>query len=55
MDKPLQEVRKTCECNYICKKLFKYNGNTTKTAKALGIGLSTLYRKMNELKIKWRR
>ncbi len=55
MDKPLHAVLQTRERQYICSKLFKYKGNKTKTAKALGIGLSTLYRKMIELKINWRR
>lgn len=55
MDKPLREVLKTRERNYICTKLYKYNGNRTKTAKALGIGLSSLYRRMAELQIEWRR
>lgn len=55
MDKSLEAVLKSREREYILKKLFKYNGNKPRTAKALGIGTSTLYRKIVELNIKWRR
>lgn len=55
MSKSLRSVLKTRERQYIMSKLFKYNGNKTKTAKALGIGISSLYRKMSELRIVWQK
>ncbi len=41
---PLEEIEK----RIILKTLRKYNGNKTHTAKALGIGLRTLHRKLKE-------
>lgn len=45
-------VLRTCEKNYIFHVLYRYKGNRAKTAKALGIGESTLYRKLIALNIR---
>lgn len=55
MSKSLCEVLKTHERNYIWRVLYRYKGNRRMAAKALGIGLSTLYRKINELDLKLER
>ncbi|MBI3473621.1 MAG: sigma-54-dependent Fis family transcriptional regulator [Candidatus Solibacter usitatus] len=47
----LQEVRETAEREYILKKLEEANGNVTRTAEALGLERSNLYRKMKTLGI----
>ncbi|MBA7622594.1 hypothetical protein ES703_29972 [subsurface metagenome] len=47
----LRAAVKDYEKQYICRMLNKHDWNKLETAKALGIGLSSLYRKIDELKI----
>jgi two-component system nitrogen regulation response regulator NtrX len=47
----LQEVREAAEREYILKKLEETHGNVTRTAEALGLERSNLYRKMKTLGI----
>ena len=47
----LQSSVRACEREQICEALNRYNGRKIEAAKSLGIGLSTLYRKMDELHI----
>lgn len=54
MNESLKAVLKIRARQYIKQKLCEYNGDRHKTARALCIGLSTLYRKMAELNIKRR-
>lgn len=46
-DKPLQEAIRAFEAKWITAALERHRWNRTRTAKALGIGLRTLQRKMN--------
>lgn len=46
----LKTIVRVYEKEYIYDKLEIYNWNKPKTAEVLGIGLSSLYRKMKELK-----
>jgi len=41
----------TVEKNHIQKVFLHTNGNKTETARLLGIGLTTLYRKIDEYKL----
>ena len=45
----LQEAREAYECDYILKKLDECHGNVSRTAEALGLERSHLYRKMRAL------
>ncbi len=47
----LNKALKSYEKEHIAMVLAKYEGNKANTAKALGIGLSSLYRKLDDLKI----
>ncbi len=47
----LNTTMKSFEKEYIWRILNKYNGNKNKAAEALGVGLSSLYRKIYDLKI----
>ncbi|MHC4423476.1 MAG: sigma-54-dependent transcriptional regulator [Planctomycetota bacterium] len=47
----LQATLKVYEKEHICRTLNKYNGNKAEAAKALKVGLSSLYRKIDELEI----
>ena len=47
----LKEANKNFEREHIIKTMKKYNNNKDETAKALDIGLSSLYRKMEDLNI----
>lgn len=47
----LRTEMKAYEKQYICRVLNKYDGNKIEAAKHLGIGLSSLYRKINKLEI----
>ena len=47
----LQAVVKACEKEQIYRVLNRYDGNKVEAAKALGVGLSSLYRKIDELEI----
>ena len=47
----LHTAVKAYEREQICRVLNKYNWNKAKAAKALGVGLSSLYRKIDELEI----
>ena len=47
----LKEATKNFEREHIMKTMKKYNNNKDETAQALDIGLSSLYRKMEELNI----
>lgn len=48
----LSIAMKAHEEEYIRSMLMTFNGDKTKTAKALGIGLSTLHRKIKKYGIK---
>ncbi|HDZ69464.1 MAG TPA: hypothetical protein ENH43_03500 [Phycisphaerales bacterium] len=48
----LQAAVKAYEREQIYRVLNKYNWNKTEAAKVLGVGLSSLYRKIDELEIK---
>jgi len=47
----LRTTMKRCEKRHIQATLHVYSWNKSKTAKALGIGVSSLYRKIAELGI----
>jgi DNA-binding NtrC family response regulator len=47
----LQTAVKAYEKEHICRVLNKYNWNKVEAAKALNVGLSSLYRKIDELEI----
>jgi DNA-binding NtrC family response regulator len=47
----LQSAVRAYEKEQICRALMKYNWDKAETAKALGIGVSSLYRKIDELGI----
>ena len=47
----LQAAVKAYEKEHICRVLNKYDWNKVEAAKALNIGLSSLYRKIDELEI----
>jgi DNA-binding NtrC family response regulator len=47
----LQTAVRAYEREHICRVLNKYNWNKVETAKALNVGLSSLYRKIDELEI----
>ena len=51
MSEKLRDVMKAQEKTYIQGMLCLHNRDKIKTAKALGMGLSSLYRKIKELKI----
>jgi len=51
----LMESLKACEKEQIYRALNKYDWNKAKAAKALGVGLSSLYRKIDELEIDLRK
>ncbi|MHC4627792.1 MAG: sigma-54-dependent transcriptional regulator [Planctomycetota bacterium] len=50
-DETLQTATKAYEKEYIRRVLSKHNWNKVDAAKALGVGLSSLYRKIDELEI----
>ncbi len=50
-DDSLQIAVKAYEREYIYQVLIKYDWNKAEAAKALGVGLSSLYRKIDELGI----
>ncbi len=50
-DETLQTATKTYEKEYIRRVLSKHNWNKVEAAKALNVGLSSLYRKIDELEI----
>jgi two-component system response regulator PilR (NtrC family) len=50
-DKSLQEVLRRFEKDYILRVLKKHRGDKAQTASELGIGVSTLYRKISELEM----
>jgi len=52
---PLYEARDTWERDYLLKALAAYDGNMSRTADALGVERSNLYRKMRGLGIQTRR
>ncbi|MCP4883831.1 MAG: hypothetical protein GY908_08565 [Flavobacteriales bacterium] len=43
------------EREYIIKALNYHNGDITKAAKTLGLSRASIYRKMEELQINWKR
>ncbi len=47
----LHIAMKACEREHIVRILNKHEGNKVEAAKALGVGLSSLYRKIYDLKI----
>lgn len=47
----LPDIVKAYERHHICDKLNRWNWDKIKAAKALGISLSTLYRKITKLSI----
>ena len=47
----LHSAIRSYEKQYIARILDKYNGNKAQAAKSLGVGVSSLYRKIDELKI----
>ena len=47
----LQTAVRAYEREHICRVLSKYNWNKIVAAKALNVGLSSLYRKIDELEI----
>jgi DNA-binding NtrC family response regulator len=47
----LQQAVKIYEREHICRVLNKYNWNKVEAAKALKVGLSSLYRKIDELEV----
>ena len=49
----LQTAVKAYEKEHICRVLNKYNWNKVEAAKALNVGLSSLYRKIDELEINY--
>ena len=54
-NKNLQNSLKAYEKEQIYRVLNKYDWNKTEAAKALGVGLSSLYRKIDELEINTRK
>jgi two-component system nitrogen regulation response regulator NtrX len=50
-----REGRDAYERNYILKKLSEHDGNVTRTAEAMGIDRSHLYRRMKALSINEKR
>ena len=52
MEDNLQATLKSCEKQHIVNVLKKYNYDKTQAAHALGVGLSSLYRKMDDLDIR---
>lgn len=52
MIKYLYKVLETREKEYIAEMLYRYKWDKRKTAQALGISVSSLYRKIKELEIK---
>lgn len=50
-DETLQDALRTYEKQYILRILKKYKGDKAQAAKELGIGVSTLYRKISELEM----
>jgi len=53
--KSLSEARLAFDRDYILKKLEENSGNISRTAEALGIERSHLYRKLKTLKINYER
>jgi two-component system nitrogen regulation response regulator NtrX len=51
----LSEARIAFDRDFILKKLEENNGNVSRTAEALGIERSHLYRKLKSLKINFER
>jgi len=51
-DDNLHKSLKACEKQHIQRVLQKFQGDKAEAAKALGVGLSSLYRKIDELEIK---
>ena len=51
----LKEARKSYEREYILQKLEENGGNVTRTARALGIERSSLYRKLSSFSISAKR
>jgi DNA-binding NtrC family response regulator len=51
-DDDLVAAVKVCEKHHILRVLKKFNYDKTQAARALGVGLSSLYRKMDELDIR---
>ncbi len=47
IDLPLREAREQFEREYILRKLKEFGGNVSRTAEALGVERSNLYRKLN--------
>jgi len=50
-DSSLQEARERFEKDFILRKLFEHKGNVSRTAQALGVERSNLYRKIKQLGI----
>lgn len=53
--KTLRQYMAPLERGYIIEVLNKHNGDVTKTAKTLGLSRASIYRKMSELQINWKR
>jgi transcriptional regulator with PAS, ATPase and Fis domain len=51
----LQTAVKAYEREHICRVLNKYSWNKVEAAKALNVGLSSLYRKIDELEINYKK
>ncbi|MHC4436297.1 MAG: sigma-54-dependent transcriptional regulator [Planctomycetota bacterium] len=51
----LQTAVRAYEREHICRVLNKYNWNKAEAAKALNVGLSSLYRKIDELEINYKK
>ena len=51
-DDDLQTTLKTCERQHIARMLSKFNFDKAEAARAMGMGLSSLYRKIDELDVK---
>jgi two-component system response regulator PilR (NtrC family) len=51
----LQTAVRAYEREHICRVLNKYNWNKVEAAKALNVGLSSLYRKIDELEINYKK
>lgn len=49
--RPLREILRECESRCITEALRLHQGSKIEAARELGIGLSSLYRKMKELEI----
>jgi transcriptional regulator with PAS, ATPase and Fis domain len=50
-DITLQDALRSFEKQYILRILKKYKGDKVQAAKELGVGVSTLYRKISELEM----